>query len=136
MTTYSYSAINAQGIELRGELHAPDLESARDLLRQRGLLPSKVAATRKRLAATSGMFKKVDAKALQIFSRQFATLIESGVSVVTSLSILQDQTVDKNLTAVIGAVRTDVESGMILSKALCPAPGGLQPALRLDGRGG
>ena len=122
MTTYSYSAINAQGIELRGELHAPDLESARDLLRQRGLLPSKVAATRKRLAATSGMFKKVDAKSLQIFSRQFATLIESGVSVVTSLSILQDQTVDKNLSAVIGAVRTDVESGMILSKALSQHP--------------
>ena len=39
MTTFSYQAINAQGIELKGELHAPDLEAARDLLRQRGLLP-------------------------------------------------------------------------------------------------
>ena len=85
---------------------------------------------------TSGMFKKVDAKSLQIFSRQFATLIESGVSVVASLSILQDQTDDKNLAAVIGAVRADVESGMILSKAMSQHPGGLQPALRLDGRGG
>ena len=33
MTTFSYQAINAQGVELKGELHAPDLEAARDLLR-------------------------------------------------------------------------------------------------------
>jgi type IV pilus assembly protein PilC len=122
MSTYSYSAINAQGIELTGKLQAPDLDAARELLRQRGLLPQKVNAAGKASSARSSMFKRVDPKALQIFSRQFATLIEAGVSVVSSLAILQDQTVDKNLSKVIGSVQGDVESGMFLSKALAQHP--------------
>jgi len=122
VTTYSYSAINAQGVELKGELHASDLDAARDLLRQRGLLPQRVDSVGKKLVKRSGLFKKVDPKALQIFSRQFATLIEAGVSVVSSLAILHDQTVDKNLAPIIESVRTDVESGMILSKALTQHP--------------
>ena len=36
MTAYTYSAINAQGLELKGELHAPDLDSAKEQLRARG----------------------------------------------------------------------------------------------------
>ncbi|HUK44542.1 MAG TPA: type II secretion system F family protein [Gaiellaceae bacterium] len=122
MSTFSYTAINAQGAELKGELHAPDLEAARDLLRQRGLLPQRIDSVGRRLVNRATFRKKVDPKALQIFSRQFATLIEAGVSVVTSLTILADQTVDKNLTATIEAVRGDVESGMILSKALSQHP--------------
>jgi type IV pilus assembly protein PilC len=123
VSTFNYSAINAQGVELRGELHAPDLEAARDLLRQRGLLPQRVDSAGKKLVSASNLLRrKVDTKALQIFSRQFATLIEAGVSIVTSLAILHDQTVDKNLAAVIESVRTDVESGMILSRALAQHP--------------
>jgi type IV pilus assembly protein PilC len=122
VTTFNYSAINAQGVELKGELHAPDLEAARDLLRQRGLLPQRVDSAGRKLIARSGLSKKIDPKALQIFSRQFATLIEAGVNVVTSLAILSEQTVDKNLKLVIEAVRNDVESGMIISKALAQHP--------------
>jgi type IV pilus assembly protein PilC len=122
VTTFSYSAINAQGVQLKGELQAADVEAARDLLRQRGLLPQQIDSVGKKLMARSGLFKKVDPKALQIFSRQFATLIEAGVNVVSSLAILHDQTVDKNLKIVIEAVRTDVESGMILSRALAQHP--------------
>ncbi len=119
MASYSYSAINAEGLELKGELHAPDLEAAREQLRARGLLP-------RRLAEEGGVasgratkrFKKVDPKALQIFSRQFATLIEAGVSIVSALTILEEQTEDKNLMPVIADVRGDVEAGLILSQAL------------------
>jgi type IV pilus assembly protein PilC len=122
MTTFSYQAINSQGIELKGELHAPDLDAARDLLRQRGLLPKKLASTGSKTGSRQGFLNKVDAKSLQIFSRQFATLIEAGVSVVSSLAILQEQTVNKNLAKVIGEVRADVESGMILSRAMGEHP--------------
>ena len=122
MTAFSYQAINAQGIELKGELHAPDLEAARDLLRQRGLLPKKLASSGTKSSARAGFVNKVDAKSLQFFSRQFATLIEAGVSVVSSLAILQEQTMNKNLAKVIGEVRADVESGMILSRAMGEHP--------------
>jgi type IV pilus assembly protein PilC len=122
MTAYSYSAINAQGLELKGELHAPDLEAAKEQLRARGLLPKSLTEGKSQAAAVGGAFKKVAAKSLQVFTRQFATLIESGVSVVSALVILEQQTDDKRLAPVIDEVRTDVESGVILSRALARHP--------------
>jgi type IV pilus assembly protein PilC len=118
VAAYVYSAINAQGLELTGELHAPDLEAAKEQLRARGLLPKSLTEGKSQAAKAGGAFKKVSARSLQIFTRQFATLIEAGVSVVSSLLVLEQQTDDKRLAPVIDEVRTDVESGMILSKAL------------------
>jgi len=122
MAAYTYSAINAQGLELKGELHAPDLDAARDQLRERGLLPRALREARARGQAGSPRAKKVKAKALQVFSRQFATLIEAGVSIVSALVILEEQTEEKALAMVIEEVRGDVESGVILSRALARHP--------------
>ena len=121
MAAYAYSAINAQGLELKGELHAPDLEAAKEQLRSRGLLPKSLSETKGGTKAGRA-FKKVQPRSLQVFTRQFATLIEAGVSVVSSLAILQEQTMNKNLAKVIGEVRADVESGMILSRAMGEHP--------------
>jgi type IV pilus assembly protein PilC len=117
VAAYVYSAINAQGLELKGELHAPDLDAAREQLRSRGLLPKSIREG-KAAAKAGGAFKKVQPKSLQVFTRQFATLIEAGVSIVSSLVVLEEQTEDKNLAVVIDEVRSDVESGLVLSKAL------------------
>ena len=117
MAAYSYEAINAQGLRQRGEIHAADLTAARDQLRARGLL----AQTLREQAASgeggSARFKKVKSKSLQVFSRQLATMIEAGVSVTAAFATLEDQTDDKYLREVIAEVRSDVESGMVLSKA-------------------
>jgi type IV pilus assembly protein PilC len=122
MAAFTYSAINAQGLELKGELHAPDLVAAREQLRSRGLLPQKLTEARGAGAGAASVFKKVAPKSLQVFSRQFATLIESGVSVVTALAILEEQTDNKHLASVIADIRSDVESGSILSEALARHP--------------
>jgi type IV pilus assembly protein PilC len=123
MAAFTYSAINAEGLELQGEIRAPDLEGARDQLRSRGLLPRSLSEARSSGdSAIAAVFKSVKPRSLQVFSRQFATLIESGVSVVTSLLILEEQTEDKNLAAVVAEVRADVESGVILSVALARHP--------------
>src|SRR5581483_3933966 len=122
MAAFNYSAINAQGLELKGELHAPDLAAAREQLRSRGLLPQRLIEARGATAGAGKGFKKVQAKSLQVFSRQFATLIEAGVSIVSALAILEEQTDDKYLAPVIADVRTDVESGSILSHALARHP--------------
>jgi type IV pilus assembly protein PilC len=121
MAAFTYSAINAQGLELRGELHAPDITAATEQLRARGLLPKRLTQAKGAAGAGRG-FKKVSAKSLQVFSRQFATLIEAGVSIVSALAILEQQTEDKVLVPVIAEVRSDVESGSILSKALARHP--------------
>ena len=116
MAAFNYSAINAQGLELKGELHAPDLAAAMEQLRSRGLLPKRLTETKGAATGAGKGFKKVSPKSLQVFSRQFATLIEAGVSIVSALAILEDQTEDKFLIPVIAEIRSDVESGSILSR--------------------
>jgi len=123
MAAFAYSAINAQGAVSVGELQAADLEQAREQLRQRGLLAERldrVAEAGSSATASSG--KKVTAKALQVFSRQFATLISAGVSVVAALVILEEQTEDDNLAVVIADIRAKVERGFLLSEALASHP--------------
>ena len=123
MPTFAYSAINAQGDVQAGEISATDLSSARDALRGSGLLADWLQELKAPVASDSrrGMFgrkKKVKAKSLQIFSRQFATMIEAGLSVVTALVVLEQQTDDPALGAVIDDVRERVEGGAFLSEAM------------------
>jgi len=120
---YAYTAINAAGIETAGEVSARDFAGAEESLRARGLLALQlVEHTDGTDGRFSGMVKRVKPKALQIFSRQFATMIESGLNVVTALSILEEQTEDKNLADVLGSLRADVEGGQLLSEAMARHP--------------
>jgi type IV pilus assembly protein PilC len=119
MAAYGYSAIDSQGLELRGEIHAPDPEAAREQLRMRGMLAqwlNELPAQGEEGVRT--VFKKIKPKSLQIFSRQFATMIDAGLSVVGALVILEQQTDDKYLGAVISELRADVEGGLLLSQAM------------------
>jgi type IV pilus assembly protein PilC len=119
VAAYSYSAINAQGLELNGELHAPDLVGAREQLRLRGLLASKLEELPSAGDDTArNIFKKVKPKTLQIFSRQFATMIEAGLNVVQALVILEEQTEDAYFASVVRELRADVEGGLLLSQAM------------------
>src|SRR5690349_1533685 len=123
MAAYAYDAINADGLQLRGEIHAADVRSAQEQLRQRGLMAQNLVERRaKGEAGARTAFKKVKTKSLQIFARQLATMIEAGVSVVAALVTLEEQTDDKYLKVVVGEVRADVESGMIFSRALARHP--------------
>ncbi len=121
MAAFAYSAINALGAESAGQITAPDLNSARELLRQRGLRPvalSELGA----VGADKSKQKKVKLRSLQVFSRQFATMIDAGLNIVASLVILEQQTDDSRLAAVIREVRSDVEGGMLLSQAMARHP--------------
>ena len=123
MAAFAYSAINAQGVELSGELHAPDLAGAREQLRIRGLLANNL----KELPASGEessrtVFKKIKPKTLQIFSRQFATMVEAGLNVVSALVILEEQTEDNYFADIVAELRADVEGGLLLSQAMARHP--------------
>jgi type IV pilus assembly protein PilC len=123
MAAFAYSAINAQGLELSGEISAPDLSGAREQLRLRGLLAQSLREVAE--SASDGVnlgFKTVKAKSLQVFSRQFATMIEAGLNVVASLVILEEQTSDVALAMVVRQLRADVEGGLLLSEAMAKHP--------------
>jgi type IV pilus assembly protein PilC len=123
MASFAYDAVNAQGLEISGVIHAPDLGAAREQLQLRGLLPH-VLSERDSAGdrASTSPFKKVKPKSLQVFARQFATMIAAGVSVVGALVTLEQQTDDKTLAEVIADVRSEVEGGIILSRALARHP--------------
>src|SRR6266571_3959207 len=123
MAAFAYSAINAQGLELAGEIHAPDPAAAREQLRIRGLLARKLDE----LPASGedsvrSVFKAVKPKSLQIFSRQFASMIDACLNIVGALVILEEQTVDKYLAEIIKELRADVEGGLLLSQAMARHP--------------
>jgi type IV pilus assembly protein PilC len=123
MATFAYTAINAAGIELSGEVNAPDPAGAREQLRVRGLLAESLQE--RRASGEEGArttFKKVKPKSLQIFSRQFATMIDAGLNVVSALVILEAQTDDAYLGTVIAELRADVEGGLLLSQAMSRHP--------------
>src|ERR671919_3055368 len=126
MPTFAYSAINAQGATLTGEIQATDLSGAREALRGNGLIAERLDQLQGATDSTpTGLFgrpKKIKPKSLQIFSRQFATMIEAGLSVVQSLVILEQQTDDENLALVIDDVREKVEGGSLLSEAMAAHP--------------
>jgi len=123
MAGFAYTAISIEGLEAVGEIHAPDLEAAREQLRIRGLL----AQTLRELPASGedGLrttFKKIKPRSMQVFSRQFATMIEAGLNIVASLVILEQQTDDPYLAEIIAELRADVEGGLLLSQAMARHP--------------
>ena len=128
MASYSYSAINAQALELTGEIIAPDLAGAREQLRLKGLLAESLREISGGGEGKPGVLKtsfsaKVKPKSLQVFSRQFATMIEAGLNVVGSLVILEQQTDDPALAdGREGSCATDVEGGLLLSEAMRKHP--------------
>src|SRR5687768_14584512 len=97
MAAFTYDAINAQGVRLSGEIHAADAIAATEQLRARGLLP--LGLRERPATGDTGKitFKKVKPRSLQIFTRQLATMIESGVNVVQAFATLEEQTEDKYL---------------------------------------
>jgi type IV pilus assembly protein PilC len=132
MASYAYTAINSEGLELAGEVKAPTLEAAREQLRVRGLLAELLeelpdshhgaSAGAGAAPADKGFMKRVKPRSLQVFSRQFATMIDAGLNVVAALRILEQQTTDAYLASVVADVRLDVESGALLSQALARHP--------------
>jgi type IV pilus assembly protein PilC len=122
MAAFSYEAINAQGLWQTGEIHAADLSTAREQLRARGLMAQDLRERPATGETGRAKFKKVKPRALQIFTRQLATMIEAGVSVTSSFATLEQQTEDKYLREVITEIRSDVETGMGLSKAFARHP--------------
>jgi type IV pilus assembly protein PilC len=132
MTSYVYTAINADGVESSGEVQAATVEAAREQLRVRGLLAELLQELPDGARGASGavqgeevvssFMKSVKPRSLQVFSRQFATMIDAGLNVVASLRILEEQTTDTYLAAVIAEVRADVEGGALLSQALARHP--------------
>jgi type IV pilus assembly protein PilC len=120
MATFTYSARNAAGVIQRGEIDLPSREEVnRHLARQR-LIPIRVTEKKSALNITFGT--GITTREIVIFTRQFATMINSGLPLVQSLDIQAKQAENKALQKVIQEVLYDVESGNTLADALRKHP--------------
>ncbi|WP_111719439.1 type II secretion system F family protein [Homoserinimonas sp. OAct 916] len=120
---YAYKGRNAEGKVIKGRLDAPSEGAAAARLHTMGLAPLSIAAAPTGTGLSMeikipGMEKAPDLKDLAIMSRQLATMTSAGLSLLRTLNILADQTENKVLAKILGAIRTDVESGISLSDAM------------------
>ncbi len=132
MSTFTFRAVDLAGVPSRGEMEASTKAQVSEQLRQRGLIVLDVAEEREALKLESifQRFKSVNMRNLSVFSRQFATLISSGMPMLRSLYTLEDQTEDEMLKPAIVAVRNDVEAGSSLHQAMERQPGVFDPLYR------
>ena len=136
MPTFAYTGRTRAGQTVSGERVADSVDAATAALRREQInvtriTPSKAkddAAAKKGKAAKVGRSgKKVSAKNLAVFTRQFSVMINAGLPLVQCLDILGTQEEDKNFAFVILATRTDVESGASLADAMRKHPKTFDP---------
>lgn len=121
-TTYAYKVRDRSGKVLSGTLDADNTALVANRLRQMGYVPiaidKKAGAGVKKDLNIPGLSNRVKLKDVAIFSRQFATMINSGLTLMRALSILVVQTESKFFSSVIDSLRADIQSGSSLSQAM------------------
>jgi type IV pilus assembly protein PilC len=124
MTTFAYKVLDPRGVHASGKVEGDNKSAAAAALRGRGFTVLDLNEVKTSLSKIDigDTFQRVTPKDLTIFSRQFATMVNSGLSLLRCLYVLQEQTENKKLAKVIGDVRNDVEAGISLSDALVKHP--------------
>ncbi|MDH3606647.1 MAG: type II secretion system F family protein [Acidimicrobiia bacterium] len=121
-TKFEYRARDKNGKVLEGEIEGSSRDAVVKALHERGAVPLAVDEVKtsglKMEINVPGISDRIKSKDVAVFSRQFATMINAGLSLLRSLSVLEEQTESKPLAKVISEVRRDVERGVGLSAAL------------------
>jgi len=120
VATYAFRAVDLSGLPSRGEVEADSKAQVTEKLRDRGLIVLDVSEEHEamKLERLFDRFKGVKTREMAIFTRQFATLIGSGMPMLRSLYTLEDQTEDERLAEAVKGVRQDVEAGSSLGDAM------------------
>jgi type IV pilus assembly protein PilC len=119
--TFEYQIIDTGGKRGKGKIDASNEAAAAQILRQQGVVPLSISESgsflRKKISIP-GLSGRTTLKDLAIFARQFATMTSSGMSLLRSLAVLEDQTTKPSLKRAIGEARTDIQGGSELSTAM------------------
>ena len=121
--TFTYKGRNTAGKLVKGRVDAPTEGAVASRLRTMGVSPISIAeasgGTGLNTEINLAIFQKgVGLKDLAIMSRQMATMVSSGLSLLRSLAILTEQAENKALATVLAGVTKDVETGVSLSDAM------------------
>jgi type IV pilus assembly protein PilC len=123
MANFAFKALDLAGASTRGEIEAGDKQAVAAQLRSKGLI---VVDIEELVPASAGdilaRFKRVKADELVIATRQLSTMVNSGMSLLRSLYVIEEQTENDKLREIFVDVRKDVEAGLALSDALRKHP--------------
>jgi len=130
--TFEYKVRDAGGKIRSGKLDAESQAQVAQKLKSMGYAPMSInqanAGLQKEISIP-GFAPKVKLKDLAVFARQFATMINSGLSLLRALTILTEQTENKKLASILGEVRSDIETGSSLSAAMAKHTGIFPPLM-------
>lgn len=122
LSKFDYQVRDKTGKMVSGQLEADTQATVAAKLKSMGYSPVSIDQVKETGLSMEikipGLSDRVGLSDLAIFSRQFATMINSGLSMIRALSILQEQTENKKLAEVIDEIRNEVESGNSLSAAM------------------
>src|SRR5919197_2968416 len=118
MATYVFKAMDLTGARATGEVEADSKQVVSDQLKSRGLIVLDIADKHSSKEIKLAFLERVKAQDLTIMTRQLATMVSSGMTILRALYVLEAQTESKPLSEVIVKVRKDVEAGLPLSDAL------------------
>lgn len=134
METYSYTAVAKDGKDKKGQIEAETRDEAARKLKEQGLTPMSIktqTAFDKDIELPFLTKKKVKPRDMSVFCRQFASILNAGVSVVNALEMLAEQTENKNLKKAIMDAQSGVEKGETLSDSM-RQDSGIFPSILID----
>ncbi len=120
--SFTYKAVDASGIPSTGEIVGATKAAVTDELKARGLTVMDLKEKKSGLQMEITLVKRVKAQELTIMTRQLATMISSGMTLLRAFYVLEEQIENKLLRDTVGAVREDIEAGISFSEALAKHP--------------
>lgn len=121
METFSYKAVDASGKDVKGAVEAESRDEAARKIKEQGFTPvsiGKQGTLDKDVNVSFLGKKKIPARDMSVFCRQFASILKAGVSVINALEMLSEQTENKKLQEAIKRTQDSVEKGETLSDSM------------------
>ena len=121
METFSYKAVDASGKDVKGAIEAESKDEAARKIKEQGFTPisiGKQGALDKDVNLSFFGPRKIPARDMSVFCRQFASILKAGVSVINALEMLGEQTENKRLKEAIERTQSSVEKGENLSDSM------------------
>jgi type IV pilus assembly protein PilC len=119
-TVFLWQGRDKRGTKLKGQLIATNPNLVRADLRRQGISPITVKKKPKPLFGSAG--SRISSKDIAVFSRQLATMLKSGVPLVTAFQIISGGMKNPRMGAMLDKIRSEVESGSSLHEALAEHP--------------
>ncbi len=116
--TYAYKAVDLAGMPQKGEITGASRQAVTEQLKEQGLVVMDLVEKKTGMKMELALPKRVKPTELTIMTRQLATMISSGMTLLRAFYVLEEQIENKKLKETVALVREDIEAGISFSEAL------------------